>query len=428
MGRPSRESNPRRPRIGIYDPSHGKTGPSRYVESILGGLDPEEFEVVIFGDPGGPFGSRLGLHVEPVAADGPPVSGTPGGRAGPGGLGRVARGRWRHLTPGLVRLWGGFGRESNRLARSFRRRPVDLLHTNNTGCEESPVAARLAGIPRVLGTFHVDSKYDLAGTRSGLGHRALECLSNRCLHRAIAVSESTKEDWVRRTRLPPDRVVTIFNGVDPDAFRRRIGADEARARLGLPGDGALLIGGVGRLDEAKGFADLIEAVALLAGDHPGLVLAIAGDGPLRPSLEAKARALGMADRVRFLGFQQDVRTVLEALDVFVLSSICEAIGYALLEAMAMGLPAVGTRVGGVPEVIVDGVTGSLVASRDPQALAASLRPMLASPELRGRMGRSGRGRIIGHFNERETVRRTIEVYRRELGSLAGCLPDAGPVG
>jgi len=404
------------------------TGPSRYVESILGGLDPEEFDIVIFGDPAGPFATRPGLHVEATAADSIPTTASAEGRTVPRGPGQIARGQWRRLTPGLVRLWGGFGRESNRLARLFRRRPVDLLHTNNTGCEESPVAARLAGIPRVLGTFHVDSKYDLSGVRSGLGHRALECLSNRCLHRAIAVSEATKEDWVQRTGLPADRVVTIPNGVDPDAFRRRVGTAEARARLGLPGDGTLLIGGIGRLDEAKGFADLIEAVALLTGDHPGLVLAIAGDGPLRPSLTAKAAALGIADRVRFLGFQRDVGAVLEALDVFVLSSLCEAIGYALLEAMAMSLPTIGTRVGGVPEVIVEGMTGSLVAARDPQALAAALRPLLASPELRGRMGQSGRERVIEHFNVRETVRQTIEVYRQELRSGASCRPSAELVG
>ncbi len=410
----NRTTNPGRPRIGIYDPSRGMTGPSRYVESILAGIDPEEFEVVIFGDPAGPFGQRPGLHVESVMSGSSPEDDAGGERSNEGRIGRFARGRWRALVPGIARLWGGFGRESYRLSRFFRRRPVDLLHTNWTGCEESPLAARLAGIPRVVGTFHVDSSYDLDRVRSGFGHRALECLSNRCLHRAIAVSDATKTDWVRRTRLPSDRVVVICNGVDPEAFRRRNGTAEARARLGIPGRDGLVIGGVGRLDEMKGFGDLIEAVALLGDDYPGLTLAIAGDGPLRPTLEAKAAALGIADRVRFLGFQRDVHAFLEALDVFVLPSICEAIGYALLEAMAMGLPTIGTRVGGVPEVIVEGTTGSLVAPRQPSALATSLRPLLSSAEVRSRMGQAGRERVIQHFNERETARRTIELYRQEL--------------
>ena len=403
-------------RIGIYDPSRSPSGPSRYVDSLLRGLDPDEFEVVIFGHPGGPFGSRPGLPVEDTEGAGAGPAEADGDNPMRGGrpLGALARHGWRRLAPTLVKHWGGFGRECVRLSRIFRRRPVDLLHTNNTGCEESPVAARMAGISRVIGTFHVDSSYDLARTRSGPGHRALERLSNHCLHRAIAVSEATKDDWVRRTGLPTERVDTIHNGVDPEAFRRRIAPAEARARLGLPGGGKLLVGGVGRLHEAKGFADVIEAVALLAGDYPDLALAIAGDGPLRISLAERASALGVADRVHFLGFHRDVRPVFEALDVFVLSSLCEALGYVLLEAMAMGLPAVGTRVGGVPEVIAPGETGFLVQPRDPRALASILQLLLSSDEIRRRMGAAGRELVVRNFDERQTVRRTIEVYRCAL--------------
>ena len=110
-----------------------------------------------------------------------------------------------------------------RLAQIFRSNHVELLHTNETGCEVSAVAGRLAGIRRVLGTLHVDSTYDLQKERGGFRYRVIEHLSNHCLHKAIAVSEATKCDWLRRTHLSADRVVTIPNGVDLQAFRRRGG-------------------------------------------------------------------------------------------------------------------------------------------------------------------------------------------------------------
>jgi glycosyltransferase involved in cell wall biosynthesis len=305
--------------------------------------------------------------------------------------------------------------ECLRLARKFRTRPIELLHTNNTGCEESAVAARLAGIPRVVGTFHVDATYDLEGTRSGLRYRVLEYLSNHCLHKAIAVSEATKANWMGRTRLSANRIVTIHNGIDPERFQRRTGRIEARQLLGLPGDDRLILGGVGRLDEAKGFTYLLDGFAELVRDYPNTMLAIAGDGPLRGPLEKQASRLGIADRVRFLGFCRDVQRVYDALDVFVLSSLCEALPYALLEAMATRLPVVGTTVAGVPEVIIQGETGFLVGARDANALAGAIRPLLDSPELRERMGQAGRERVVRHFNEADAVQKTISVYREMLG-------------
>src|SRR5207253_6549325 len=134
-------------------------------------------------------------------------------------------------------------------------------------------------------------------------------------------------------------------------------------------------------------------------------------GPLRKELEAEATRHGVADRVRFLGFQSDVQLPLDALDVFAMPSRCEALPYALLEAMATELPAVGAAVGGVPEVIVPGQTGFVVPPRDPDALAASLRTLLKDADLRRWMGAAGRERVVRDFHERDMVRKTIELYR-----------------
>jgi glycosyltransferase involved in cell wall biosynthesis len=275
------------------------------------------------------------------------------------------------------------------------------------------VSARLACVPTILGTFHVSPSLDLQRVRSGLAHRPLEWISNHSLHAAIAVSEATRRDWISRTRIPAHRVMTIHNGIDPNHFRRGQSQRAARGKLGLPAE-ATILGGLGRLDPAKGFTWLIEALAILRSEHPQALVAIAGAGPLREELAAQAAAAGVADRVAFLGFQSDVNLVLDACDVFVLSSLSEALPFALLEAMAHELPAVGTTVGGVPEVIIPGETGFLAPPRDGAALATAIRPLLESTGLRAKLGRAGRERVVKHFHEADMVRRTIDLYHHML--------------
>ena len=323
----------------------------------------------------------------------------------------------RHLTPRMLRLWLGFYRDARRYAARLRQIPTDLFHTQNAGCEETSLAARLAKVPRVLGTFHVDSTYDLEGRRSGWAHRAIEWYSNRCLDRAIAVSEATRTDWIRRTRLRPERVLTIHNGIDPECFQRFHTPAEARGQLGLPAD-ALVIGGVGRLEPAKGFTYLLDALSALKADYPRVVVALAGAGQLEPVLLRRAQELGLQERLFLLGFQPDVNPVLDACDVFALPSLCEALPFALLEAMAHELPVVGTTVGGVPEVIVAGETGFLAPPRDGAALAQRLRPLLDSSPLRQRLGHAARDRVIRHFHVADMVRSTLAVYRELLSQPA----------
>jgi glycosyltransferase involved in cell wall biosynthesis len=404
-----------RKRVGIYCPGTGVGGPWRYVHSLLAALDPAEFDATLFCDLPGRYDARPWVRVVRVDPGGPAGGREPGA---PRPSGRRAR----RLVPRAAKVWAGFARDARRLARVFAAHRGHLLHTQNTGCEESPVAARLAGVPNVIGTFHVDPSIDIHRLRSGPVHQIMEAVSNRCLDVGIGVSRAAARAWVRRTPGIGRRVTTIHNGIDPDAFRRRHSPAEARRRLGLPTAGRV-VGGVGRLEEAKGFGDLLGAAAVLRDAFPDLSVVLAGDGPFRPHLAARARDLGLADRVRFVGFQPDVQLALDALDVFAFPSWCETLGYALLEAMATGLPAVGAAVGGVPEVIVPGETGFLVPPRDPASLAAGLRPLLADAALRDRMGSAGRERVVRHFHERDMVRRTVQVYRDLLaGNRREVLP------
>lgn len=393
--------------LAFFAPGGGYGGPWRYVHSIVAALDPAEFQVSVFCDMEGEYTPCPWVRLIPWRVNSQrqqfqhvtTTKTTPVWRQG------------RALIPTPVKVWGGFLRESRRLARIFRQENVHLLHTQNTGCEESAVAAKLAGIPHVIGTFHVDSTVDIQRLRSGPTHRSLEVISNRCLDQAIAVSEATRKDWLQRTHIPADRVVTIHNGIDPEKFCRQQTREQARQVLNLPQD-ALLIGGLGRLDEAKGFGDLITAASLLRAEFPRMCVAIAGAGPLQSELEGQIERLGLSGVVRLVGFQRDVQVVLDALDVFAMPSLCETLGYAMLEAMASELPVVGSAVGGIPEVIVEGETGFVVPSRQSARLAQQLRTLLLNDELRQRMGVAGRQRVTQHFHERDMVRKTIELYRQ----------------
>jgi glycosyltransferase involved in cell wall biosynthesis len=405
-----------RRKIGLFCPGVGEGGPWRYLHSILHGIDLSSFDVTLFCNLQQGY-SREGIRTVALS------NADDAGQIRPldpqdksWNWRRWARRATRAL-PASARLGCGFFRDALRLARLFRLHPVELIHTQSTGCEESPLAAYLAAIPRVVGTFHVDSTVDVSGARNDLAHRFLEFVSNRCLDKAIAVSEATRRDWIGRSAVAPGRVLTIHNGIDPDRFCRRQSRAQARAQLGLPPD-ALLLAGVGRLEPVKGFGDLIAATAILSRQFPNVVAAIAGDGSIRTRLEEQARSLGLAERVVFLGFQADVNPLLDAADVFVIPSLSETLGYALLEAMGHELPAVGTAVGGIPEVIVAGETGFLALPGNSDALAAKLHPLLASDTLRRQMGSAGRQRVIEHFHERDMVRQTVEVYERQLAKRA----------
>jgi glycosyltransferase involved in cell wall biosynthesis len=144
---------------------------------------------------------------------------------------------------------------------------------------------------------------------------------------------------------------------------------------------------------------------------------VAGTGPLREDLESLTDRLGVRSRVHFLGFQSNVPLVLAALDVYVLSSLCEALPYALLEAMAAKLPVIATTVGGIPEVIEPGVSGLLVPPGRMDALSEGIRRLLRSEGTRSRIGTAARERVTRYFHQRNSAENTIAIYRQVLNGI-----------
>ena len=418
---------PGRPRLAFHEEGNGYGGPGRSVLAIARAIDPEEFEVHLFGYPGGPYENEdLPVVFHPLRESSPSPRPVPSGTASDDALysaegatsPKPSRKSCRVLLPKHLAMTIRAALKTRGLARVLNRSgKFKLFHANSAGAEEAPIAGRLAEISSVLGTFHTDPTYDLEGQRRDWWYRSLEHTSNHALTRAIAVSRSAAELWSRRTHLPMDRIEIIHNGIDPQRFQRSSDGLTARRRLAIPGDdptSSLLVGTMGRLAREKGHDLLIQALARLVRDPsmPELRLVIAGRGPLENELLRLAERLGVESRVTLLGFHADVQPVLDALDLFVMPSRAETLGYALLEAMASELPAVGTRVGGIPEVVQHGRTGLLVAPEDPDALAQAIALLVHDPERRRRMGCEGRQRVVADFSEETMVSRTIDLYRR----------------
>jgi sugar transferase (PEP-CTERM/EpsH1 system associated) len=283
-----------------------------------------------------------------------------------------------------------------RMARLFRKLRPDIVHTRNWTCIDAVIGARLAGVPVVIHGEHGRDASDPEGRNAR--RRQVRRFLSPFVTEFVTVSRDLARWLVEQVRVPARKVRTIYNGVDTERYAPGDRASARRA-LGIPMDWAVA-GTVGRLDPVKDQAGLIRAFARAdrAQASPGhRALVIAGDGPCRGELEATIAELRLGDSVRMLGERDDIPLVLQALDVFVLSSIGEGISNAILEAMATGLPVIATRVGGNGELVRDGITGCLIEPRRQDALAEALEDSFSDPERARAQGAAGRERAVAEF-------------------------------
>ena len=232
----------------------------------------------------------------------------------------------------------------------------------------------------------------------------------------IAVSTAARDAELLKTGRPSSSVTVIANGIDPAGHRPDDGAarDRGRRRWQLP-DRAPLLAAAGRLHRAKGFDLAIEALAGLTAAYPRARLALAGGGAEERALRRLAEARGVADRVLFLGVVEDLRELLAAADVWLVPSRWEGLPNVLLEALAASRPVVASAVGGIPEVVSDGIDAALVPAEDPAALSAAVRSLLDDPEAAMKMASAGRARVEESFSLDRTVAAVEDLYDRLLG-------------
>lgn len=231
--------------------------------------------------------------------------------------------------------------------------------------------------------------------------------------RVVCVSDDLLEACLA-CGVPAKNCVLLENGIDTAEYARRRTANEAKAALGFPADG-LLVGAVGRLSAEKGFDVLIRSTRALVSRGLDVRLVVVGEGNERTNLERLVRELQLGDRVRLAGWQADVRTYFEAMDVFALSSLREGLPNVLLEAMALGVPIVSARVNGVPRLVQDGRNGLLVNAGDADGLTAALATVLTSPERRAAFRAAGRHTVETRYNFATRMRRLARLYDELLG-------------
>ena len=302
------------------------------------------------------------------------------------------------------------------LVEVFRRQRPALVQSHGARSNVyTKIAARLAGVPVVVCTVHNSLfDYDVSGWRRR-AYVLAERLTSPLADAIVAVSGAIAADLTRRYRIRGPRIVVVHNGIDADAFVSRRSRSSVLAELALE-EGDRIIGLAGRMTPQKGHEFLLDALARLRPRFPRLRCVLVGDGPLRNELEARASALGIADRCRFTGARADVADVLSVVEIVTLPSRSEGLPFALLEAMVLGKPVVASTVGGNPEVVEEGRTGLLVPTADAPALAAAIARMLDRPHDAAAMGARGRARVREHFTLTRTTRALEDLYLDLLGA------------
>ncbi|HEX3394628.1 MAG TPA: glycosyltransferase [Acidimicrobiales bacterium] len=271
------------------------------------------------------------------------------------------------------------------------------------------VAGRLTGVPVIISSIRNERV-------PGLGRERLIRLTDRLCTLTTTNSELAAEGLVHRGVVPRERLVVVPNGVDPSAFTPPSPARRAQIReaLGVGGDQFLWLA-AGRLEAQKDYPTLLRALAAIAGAGGDPVLRIAGQGPLRTEIEALAARLGVASRAQLLGLRTDVADLLAAADAVVLSSAFEGLPNIVLEAMAAGRPVVASRVGGVGELVVEGVTGTTVSPGQPEELGRAMSEMMALPEeTRRSMGSTARSLVASRFSVDAVTAQWAALLDREV--------------
>jgi glycosyltransferase involved in cell wall biosynthesis len=289
------------------------------------------------------------------------------------------------LRPGLVL----------RLATLFRQLRPDVVHTHDIKpLLYAAPAARLVRVRTLIHTKHYGTVPQLSQRQVMLGN-----LAGRIVDAFVCVSEDGARQTIAQG-LAAERVRVIHNGIDLARYPCRGPATEGPVTT------------VARLSPEKDVDTLLRAALRVAKQLPEFRLAIAGDGPCRANLEQLRDDLGLQQVVTFLGEISDVSGLLARSRLFVLPSRTEGISLTILEAMASGLPVVGTRVGGNPEVVADEATGRLVRSGDPAGLADAIVASLQDADESRRMGLAGRRRVEQHFDIRRMVADYEALYRQ----------------
>ena len=303
--------------------------------------------------------------------------------------------------------------------KTIRRLQPDIVHTHTSKAGLlGRLAAWLAGVRNIIHTPHGHVFYGHFGPVGSRLFLGLEKLVGRITHRLIALTEPERSDYELLRVAPGSRLLTIHSGVHIDRFNSDCLQNGKRDVLPQLPEDAFVIGYVGWLIPVKGVKTLMEAMAVAARHSAQAHLVFVGQGCLEKEMKTSARQLGIADRIIFTGWRQDVERLMACFDLFVLPSLNEGMGRVLVEAMAAGRPIVASNTGGIPDLVRDGENGILVPPGDSTALADGILRLIRHPRQAHRMGRTGQ-RLSRDYSVEAMVQKIEKLYdelwRRQTG-------------
>lgn len=318
------------------------------------------------------------------------------------------------------------------LSRLIRRERPTILHTHTAKAGAvGRIAALLAGgarPPVIVHTFHGHVLRGYFNPALTTAFRVLERMLARATTALVAVSPEVRDDLVALGVAPASKFAVVRLGIELDE-RVSDGEEERRATrrlLGIPPD-AFVVGWVGRMTAVKRTEDVARTMRALVDRGVDAYLCLVGDGPDRAGLERHMHELGIVRRCLFVGYQEDVARFYDAIDVLLLTSVNEGTPVSVIEALASGHPVVATRVGGVSDVVRDGVDGFLVDVGDVELLGARLAELAGDPELRARMGSAGRAHVTGRYAVERLVDDVDRLYRELLLTRRAGAPAADEI-
>ncbi len=288
----------------------------------------------------------------------------------------------------------------------LRQNKIEIVNTHS-GVDSwlGAIAARLAGTPVLIRTRHLNIPLK----------RNLFNFVHNMPDRIVTCGESIRKELLERNRFAAERLVNIATGIDFARFAPKQNRSEMRQSLGLS-DSAFVILMVGILRGVKGHETALQAVSHLTTKFPELVLVLAGDGPMEGYLREKAKALGVHDDVRFLGFREDIADLMNIADMLLLTSKSEGVPQSVTQALGLGLPVVATRVGGVAELIEHERTGILIPPTNPEATSEAVRRVIAHPQEARARAAAGKAHVRANFSLDAMLDKTEQLYSELLST------------
>jgi glycosyltransferase involved in cell wall biosynthesis len=318
----------------------------------------------------------------------------------------------RQVSPkeDLLALW--------KLYRLMRKQRYTIVHTHSSKAGIlGRLAARLAGVPIIIHTVHGWSFHDYMSPVVRKIYILLERWMATFTDRLVVVARPDIEKGLQARIGRPDQYRLIRSAIPLDEFEPgSIDRLAVRRELGLPEE-AVVIGNVGRFSEQKNPLDWVNAAAIVGRGNPQVYFLLVGDGPMRPQVEARLEAEGMAQQTVLTGLRRDVPRLMAAMDIFLLTSLWEGLPRVIPQAMSMGLPVIANRADGTLEAIQQGETGYLCSPGDIRQMADFCLDLVEHPEKRQAMGMKGRLIARQEFDLQQMIRQIEELYEEILGKL-----------